>query len=201
MNASPGIEISADGLKARCTICFEASRQNIDLWINKGSIANHLKSERHAYSLEALKIQESAAKVAGQSMQEETAMEEEMNFTIFSSTIQPKITEMVHAPERSEEEQGMWDRYSLGNDIFHAGVDHTTSATEERKRLEREATDFDLWHGVDFLSDSTEPEDAQLPLDELESSDITSELLRNACKSYEITIFIDLNFVHRFECS
>lgn len=131
-------------------------------------------------------------------------MEESMNYIIFSSTTQPKATTKVHAPQPSEEEQGMWDHYALGNEVFHAGINHTLSAAEERKCLEQEAADFDLWHGADFLSDSEkDPKDAQLLLDELERDDITSELLQNACKfflSYFFN-FTDLNVLDRLECS
>ena len=78
-------------------------------------------------------------------MQEESAMEQGMEFIVVPSTIQPKVTAMVHTLQRSEEEQGMWDRYALGNEVFDAGIDHMLAASEERKQLEREAIDFDLW--------------------------------------------------------
>ncbi|KAF8959102.1 hypothetical protein BDZ97DRAFT_2045777 [Flammula alnicola] len=73
----------------------------------------------------------------------------------------------------------MWDRYALGNEVFDAGVDHTLAAAEERKRLEQEAADFDLWHSADFLPEE-DPNDGELLLDALEQEDILSELLRNA---------------------
>jgi hypothetical protein len=34
---------------------------------------------------------------------------------------------------------------SAGNEVFDGGIDHAAAAAEERKRLEREANDFDLW--------------------------------------------------------
>ena len=116
-----------------------------------------------------------------------------MDFIILSSTIPPEVTATAGAPQRSEEEQGMWDRYALGNEDFDAGVDHTLAAAEERKRLEREATNFDLWHGVDFLPEE-DPNDGELLLDALEQDDILSELLRNARK------YIPLNCFHTFQC-
>ena len=126
-------------------------------------------------------------------MQEEIAMEEHMDFIILSSTIPPEVTATTGAPQRSEEEQGMWDRYALGNEVFDAGVDHTLAAAEERKRLGREATNFDLWHGADFLPEE-DPNDGELLLDSLEQDDILSELLRNARK------YIPLNCFHTFQC-
>jgi hypothetical protein len=75
----------------------------------------------------------------------------------------------------------MWDRYTLGNEVFDAGIDHTLAAAKERKRLEQEATNFNLWHGTDFLPEE-DPDHGELLLDELEQDDILSELLRNARK-------------------
>ena len=67
----------------------------------------------------------------------------------------------------------MWDGYSLSNEIFDVGIDHTVAAVEERKRLEREATDFDIWLG-------------------LEQDDILTELLLNT-RIYHSIIVIDFN--------
>ena len=162
-----------------------AREQNGSGWINKGSVPNHLKSGNHANSLEAQEIRESTEKAGEQSMQEESAMEESMDFIVLPSTIQPKVAATVRAPQQSEEEQGMWDRYALGNEVFDVGIDHTLAASEERKRLERETIDFDLWHGADFLPEE-DPDEGQMLLDELEQDDILSELLRNARKSIEL---------------
>ena len=79
----------------------------------------------------------------------------------------------------------MWDHYALGNEVFDAGIDHTLAASEERKRLEQEATDFNFWHGADFLPEE-DPNNGQLLLDELEQDDILSELLCNAHKSIKL---------------
>ncbi|KAF8970008.1 hypothetical protein BDZ97DRAFT_179374 [Flammula alnicola] len=189
------IEISDDCLKVRCTICLAARKENGSGWINKGSVSNHLKSDNHANSLEAQRIKESAEKAGERSMQEESAMEDNIDFIILSSTIQPEATATAHAPppQLSEEEQRMWDRYALGNEVFDAGVDHTLAAAEERKRLEQEAADFDLWHSADFLPEE-DPNDGELLLDALEQEDILSELLRNA------STYIPLNCFHTFQC-
>jgi hypothetical protein len=133
-------------------------------------------------------------------MQEESSMEEHMDFIILSSTTQPEVTAAARAPQRSEEERAMWDCYALGNDVFDAGIDDTLTAAEERRRLEREATNFDLWHGADFLPEE-DPNDGELLLDELEQDDILAELLRNARKyiplnyfyTFHIMFWIDLN--------
>jgi len=138
-------------------------------------------------------MEESAEKAGEQSMHEESAIEEQMDFIILSSTIQPEASVMTHTPQRSEEEQGMWDRYALGGEVFDAGIDHTLAAAEVRKRLEREATNFDLWHGADFLPEE-DPNDGELLLDELEQDDILSELLQNARK------YIPLNSLHAYQC-
>ncbi len=130
-----------------------AQHGNAGGWINKGSIGNHLKSETHAYSLEARRIQELASQTVQQSMQEEVAVEERMQFVISSSTTQPRVSAKALAPRQSEEEKDMWERYTLGYEVFNAGSDCTHATVEERNRLEREATEFDMWHGEDFISE------------------------------------------------
>lgn len=116
-----------------------------------------------------------------QSMQEENMLEQRMDFIISSSIVRPELTAKARAPERSEEEKEMWDRYILGNEVFNAGTDHTHAAVQERNRLEREAGDFDLWHGADFVS-GEDPNDAELILDGPEQDEIMAELLGNARK-------------------
>ncbi|KJA12799.1 hypothetical protein HYPSUDRAFT_60224, partial [Hypholoma sublateritium FD-334 SS-4] len=147
-------------------------------WINKGSVNNHLKSEYHAQSLEARRIEEISAENIEQSMQEESSLEQRMDFIISSSIIRHEVTAKARAPQQSEEETEMWDRYALGLESFNAGTDYTHAAVEERNRLEREAADFDLWRGEDFVSEE-EANDAELMLDGLEEDEIMSELLRN----------------------
>jgi hypothetical protein len=137
-------------------------------------------------------------------MQEETAMEERMDFIKLSSTIKPVVMASAHIPNRpSMEEQEMWDDYSLSNEVFDMGIDHTVAAADERKRLEREATMFDIWHGADFLPEE-DPNDGVLLLDELEQDDILTELLRNA-RMYTIQLLsygsILIVFSDRFECA
>lgn len=158
--------------------------------MNKGSIANHLRAENHVKSLEAHEILKTAETAVAQSIQEEAGMEEHMEYLILSSTAQPKSAMIPRVPQQNEQEKEMWSRYALGQDNFNAGVDHTLAAADERKRLEREAAEFDRWHGEDFIAeDSAHDSDAELLLDELELDDILSELLRNASKYISYKIF------------
>lgn len=134
-------------------------------------------------------------------MQEERAIEEHMDFIILSSTIQPEVTTASHTPQQSEEEEGMWEHYDLGREVFDAGHNHTLGATEERKRLEQEATNFDLWHGADLPEGDVN--DGELLLDTLEQDDILSELLRNARKYISLNclqIFQGALFLDRSQC-
>ena len=110
-------------------------------------------------------------------MQEETAIEETMDFVMLSSMVKPAVTATARIPGPSLEEQEMWDNYS--NEVFDAGIDPTVAAVEERRCLKQEATNFDIWCGADFLPDE-DPKDGELLLDELEQDDILTELLRNA---------------------
>ncbi len=109
-------------------------------------------------------------------MQEEAAIEERIDFVMLSSTIKPVVMAMAHIGP-SVEEQEMWDNYS--NEIFDAGIDPTVAAVEERRCLEREATNFDIWRSADFLPEE-DPNDGELLLDKLEQDNILTELLWNA---------------------
>ena len=95
----------------------------------------------------------------------------------------------------------MWDHFTLGKEIFDAGINQTLTATLERKHLEWEANNFNLWHGADLpLKEDTS--NGELLLDKLEQDDTLSDLLQNAHKcifldglvSTMLTMFwIDLN--------
>jgi hypothetical protein len=137
-------------------------------------------------------------------MQEESAIEERMDFTMLSSTIEPAVIMKARVSRPSVEEQEIWDNNAFPNEIFNAGIDHTAAAAaEERKRLEQEATNFDLWRGADFLPEE-DPNDGELLLDELEQEDILTELLRNTrtyTSQFHSYISMYLVFLDRRECS
>jgi hypothetical protein len=124
-------------------------------------------------------------------MEEERVMEQRIDFAVLSLTAEHTATAMARVHMPSMEEQYMWDNHALFNEPFDAG-DHTSAAVDERKRLEREATDFDLWNGADFVLEE-DPTNGELLLDELEQDDILTELLRNAC------VYIQLWWNYRFE--
>lgn len=173
------MELSEDCKKVRCNIC-ETQRVQNSGWIQKESLAYHLKSDVHARSVSAKQNKESIRTIGEQSMQEESAIEK-MDFVMLSSTIKPVlVSATAHPPRPSVEEQEMWDNHAFSNEIFDAGIDHTVATVEERKRLEQEATNFDLWRGADF-SPEEDPNDGELLLDQLEQDDILTELLQNAC--------------------
>ena len=170
------VELSDDCKKVRCNVC-EALRGQSSGWIQKESLPYHLKSDVHARSVRAQQNRDSIRMAGEQSMQEESTIEERMDFAILSSAIKPTVTMKARVSRPSVEEQEMWDNSAFSNEIFNAGIDHTAAAVEERKRLEQEATNFNLWRGADFLPEE-DPNDGELLLDELEQ-DILTELLRN----------------------
>ncbi len=119
-----------------------------------------------------------------------------MDFAILSSESMVNINNTVritqtHVPSAAEQE--MWD-----ND---AGVDHTADAVEERNRLEREATDFDLWHGSDFVPEHDPSDISGLLLQELEQDDIIAELLRNASTYRSSESLVQISFSDRIGCT
>ena len=127
-------------------------------------------------------------------MQEETVAEEKMDFVMLSSMIRPEVTVTARVLGPSVEEKEMWDNYLLSNEVFEAGIDHTLKTVEERRRLEREATNFDIWGGADFLPEE-DPNDGELLLDELEQDDILTELLRNAHMCIMTIQWLSLMFI------
>jgi hypothetical protein len=177
------VELSDDGKKVRCTTC-ETLRGNIGGWILKESLAYHLKSEAHARAVSAQHNMELIRAAGQRSIEEEREIEQTIDFATLSSAVKHSpatATARVHVP--STEEQDMWYNHMLNNDQFDAGTDHTTAASDERKRLEREATNFDLWHGT-LLVPEQDSSDGGLLLEELEQEDTIAELLRNASMYY-----------------
>lgn len=183
---NPVIEISDDLKRVRCKICEalhgQGSGSSSSGWIQKESLTSHLKSDIHAQSVSAQQIRESIREAGERSMQEESEIEAQMDFVMLppsTSNIPPATTiPCISVP--SQEEQEMWRNHEYsGNTLFSAGIDPAAAAAEERKRLEKEATDFDLWKGSDFLPEE-DPTNGELLLDELEQEDILNELLQNA---------------------
>lgn len=170
-------ELSDDGKKLRCQICDAARKQN-NGWIRKESLASHLKSALHVSSVSALEKMDTFEKTGLQRMQEECELEQ-LDSVMLSSNIERPAQAKTNIPEPSLEEKEMWDNYRGSNEFFDAGVDHSLAAVEERERLEKEATEFGLWHAGDSSVDET-LKDGQYLLDELEEDDILNELLQNA---------------------
>ena len=133
------VELSVDGKKVRCNLCATL-RVQTGHWIQKESLAYHLKSDVHACSISAQQNRETIRAAGERSMEEEAAIEERMDFVMLLTTKPVLLTATATAsvPGPSVEEKEMWDNYSLSNEIFDTGIDHTVAAAEERKRLERD---------------------------------------------------------------
>jgi hypothetical protein len=174
------IELSDDGKKIHCSICDMPGNTG---WILKESLAYHLKSDVHARALSAQQHRDSILVAGEQSMQEESVLEDTMDFIMLSPPIKPSASApMAHRSKPTIEEADLFEKYDYSDQTFDAGVNHAAAAAVvERKRLEKEASDFDLWRGADFLPEE-DPDDGELLLDELEQDDILTELLRNARK-------------------
>ncbi|KAF8914285.1 hypothetical protein CPB84DRAFT_1811643 [Gymnopilus junonius] len=85
----------------------------------------------------------------------------------------------VQVSKPSAEEQEMWANFDFAHQAFSAGVNLTLDAAEERKRLKQEATNYQLYHGYDYVP-GEDANDGGILLDELEQEDILNELLENA---------------------
>jgi hypothetical protein len=196
------VEVSNDGKQVQCKTC-EAMRGHHSGWIKKESLTYHLGSETHARCIRDQQSRELIRAVAEESMEQEREMEQDMDFAILSSESMVNINDTVrimqtHVPSAAEQE--MWDN-GLNNEGFDAGVDHTADAVEERNRLEREATDFDLWHGSDFVPEHDPSDISGLLLQELEQDDIIAELLRNASTYRSSESLVQISFSDRIGCT
>src|SRR5258708_38430073 len=94
------VELSEDRKKVRCTICA-ALRIQTSEWIQKESLAFHLKSDVHTRSVGAQLNRESIRAAGEQSI---TAIEETMDFVMLSSIVKPAVTATAHIPGPSLEE-------------------------------------------------------------------------------------------------
>ncbi len=152
-------------------------------WIKKESLAYHLKSDLHARAVIAQRESLSSQAARERSLREEMAMEEHMDFIRLTSTggHKNKMTEPTRVLKTSEEEKEMWDNFLSTNESFNAGVDSDAAAAEERKRLAKQANEFDIWDVENFLPEENTAT-GELLLEELEQDDILTELLRNASK-------------------
>lgn len=173
----PVIELSDDCKNVRCKLCGTL-RGNNGGWIRKESLTYHLKSDAHAYSVRAQQDRESVQTAREESMREESATEERMDFAILSSATKPSVTVKTGLTRPSLQEEEMWDNYVLSNETFYAGTDHAMNAAQQMKRLEQEATNFSLWCDVDCIPENYSTNSEQL-LDELEQEDILTELLKS----------------------
>jgi hypothetical protein len=180
------VESSDDGKMIRCKTCevLRGHHNTGSGWIQKESLAYHLKSDAHTRSIHA-QCDRELIQIAGErAMKEENIMEQGMDFVMLRPTAAPAV---ATAPTRvpSTEEQDMWDNYALDNEHFDAGIDHAAAAVDERRRLERDANNFNLWHSAYHLPEEG-TNDSELLLEELEQDDILNELLRNACLSFHL---------------
>src|SRR6266571_3835195 len=89
------VELLEDHKKVRCNICTALCVQTGD-WIQKESLAYHLKSDVHAHSISVQQNRESIQAAGEQSMQEEAAIEERIDFVMLSSTIKPVVMATAH---------------------------------------------------------------------------------------------------------
>ena len=176
------VESSTDGKKVRCNLCQAMRQGNGGVnngWINKRSLPDHLTTDAHAYAITNKQNTESIQAAGERSMQDESAMDENMDFVVLSSTIKPTVAAPTSVSKPSTEEQEMWAKFDFANDAFSAGVNLTVDAAEERRHLELEATNYQLYRGYDYVS-KEDPDDGGLLLDEVEQEDILNELLENA---------------------
>ena len=100
------VELSEDGTTVRCRICFEASEQNGNKWIKKGSLSAHLSSEIHNTSVNSKLAQQSAQNASAQFLQEDREMEESMD--IANAAVYSTVSEVISLPVTASFGCEMW---------------------------------------------------------------------------------------------
>ena len=155
-NNSSVVELSDDGKKVQCSICEATPYQGNSggggnsRWIKKESLPSHLNTEAHAHSVDTKKKRESFQAAVEHSMQEASAMDENLDFVMLSLITGPAVTAVTCVSKLSAEEQEMWNNYEFSAKTFSAGIDPALAVVEERKRLEQEATN--LIYGMAMIS-------------------------------------------------
>ena len=180
------VESSDDGKMIWCKTCkvLYGHHNTGSGWIQKESLAYHLKSDAHTCSICA-QCDRELIQVAGEwAMEEENMMEQEMDFVMLCPMAAPAVANTVPTRVLSTEEQNMWDNYALYNEHFDAGIDHAAATIDGRRRLERDVNNFNLWHAGAYHLPEEGTNDSELLLEELEQDNILNELLRNAHLSF-----------------
>lgn len=148
--------------------------------MQKDSLAHHLKSEAHIRSVCAKNHRDSSKK-AGDRLAEQEATEERMDFVALHSPAQHSHVGTSRPSQGQAYDHITENVYASFNGDFDAGIDPSAAAIDERRRLEQEADNFDMWRGAEFVPE-LDPNDSTLLLDELEQGDLLTELLQNAGK-------------------
>ena len=148
--------------------------------MQKDSLAHHLKSEAHIHSVCAKNHRDSSKK-AGDRLAEQEATEERMDFVALHSPAQHSHVGTSRPSQGQAYDHITENVYASFNGDFDAGIDPSAAAIDERRRLEQEADNFDMWRGAEFVPE-LDPNDSTLLLDELEQGDLLTELLQNAGK-------------------
>jgi hypothetical protein len=186
------IEASGDGKQIRCKICKSGG------WLKKDSLQGHVKSEAHQRSVNAQADMQVIQTAREQAMQLEAAHEESLEFAQLLQSGRPVAATAPRIPKPSAEEQEMWGNYATAEKTFDAGLDPSLAAAEERKGLEKAATDSYLWSAVDNLPNEVQI-DNELLLDELEQFDIVNEILQDArTYLYHPAVLLDVNHLFNY---
>jgi hypothetical protein len=166
--------------------------------LKKDSLQGHVKSEAHQRSVNALADMQVIQTAREQAMQLEAAHEESLEFAQLLQWGRPAAATTPRVPKPSTEEQEMWENYATAEKTFDAGLDPSLAAAEERKRLEKAATDSYLWSAVDDLPNEVQI-DNELLLDELEQFDILNEILQDTrTYLYHSAVLLDVKHLFHY---
>ena len=155
-------------------------------WINSVGWKTHLKSEIH---VRALKHEEDTLERASQiNRATEAALADDIqntrtDFALLTAT----SSSFTHAPPKqtpivSANEQAMWESLDMEDITFSAGL--APDDTTDRRRVERELKDADMWDGMNLLGGFSDDN----PIFDDQEDEVLAEALRNAGEQYLMPI-------------
>jgi hypothetical protein len=179
------VDFEISGTKVKCNKCAPLIAHEARQWINSVGWKTHLKSEIH---VRALKHEEDILEHASQiNRATEAALVDDTEHTRTDFALLTASSSITHAPPEqtrivSANEQVMWESLDLEDIAFSAGI--APDNTADRRRVERELKDADMWDGMNLLGGFS---DDNLIFNDQED-EVLAEALRNAGEQYLVLV-------------
>jgi hypothetical protein len=167
-------EVSGSGTsKLKCTKCAPLIANEARQWIAAASWKAHMQSEIHQRALateqDTLHRQTRIDRAADAALAEDCAAD----FTLLNAS-SSSVTHLMPKRIVSANEEAMWESLVMGDVFFDVGV--APDGANDRKRVEREMDDADIWGGNSLIHGLGD--DSNILNDQ--EDEVLAEALRNA---------------------